>query len=365
MQTLFTSSVKSKSAVRRMAPWAALGLGISSLLLLNLSLPDGLPIQAGPPLQSQHTSVRNGLAQTVSQVLTPHLGVIQLTYVYNSRNPDQLFGNFYYTLGTQLAARGQLIPAEETLAKAIHLLPNDAYGHMNYAIVLEALQKYPEASAEYLKATQINPQLVQAWYSLGLLQDKMGNTPLGIQTLCHAIELAPNNGFINYDLGVLYAKQSDYRNSAIYSKKAVENGGDFAEAYNNYGYALAQLGQYAEAVKMVDKSLALKPDSAAALDSKGFALSGMGKPQDALTAYLDALRQDPTIGEIYLHIAQTYEKLQNNSKALKSYQTYLQMTPDAPDKAAVEARIKQLGNPAENKTSETKAGQTKAGEAKK
>src|SRR4051794_9263456 len=124
MQTLFTSSVKSKSAVRRMASWAALGLGVSSLLLLNLSLSGGLPIQADPPMQSQHMPVKNGLAQTVSQVLTPHLGVIHLAYVYNSRNPDQLFGNFYYTLGTQLAARGQLIPAEETLAKAIHLLPN-------------------------------------------------------------------------------------------------------------------------------------------------------------------------------------------------------------------------------------------------
>lgn len=342
MQTLF-NTIKSNSMVRKLTPWAVLGSVFPSLLLFNALFLSVFPAQ---PSAVQHP---NGQSQSIfERALSPDNNLLQTVYVYNTRNPDQLFGNFYYTLGTQLASRGQLIPAEATLSKAVHLLPNDAFGHMNYGIVLEALQKYPEALAQYQEATRLDPQLVQAFYSLGLLQDKMGATDAGIQTLQHAIGLAPNNGFINYDLGVLYAKKNDYKNSAYYSKKAVENGGDFAEAYNNYGYALAQLGQYEEAVKMVDKSLALKPDSAAALDSKGFALYGMGRYQQALDAYQEALRQDPTIGEIYLHIGQTYDKLQNQDKALKSYQTYLQMTPDAADKVQIEARIKQLssGTPA-------------------
>jgi tetratricopeptide (TPR) repeat protein len=345
MQTLF-NTVKSTSMarlVRKAAPWAALGMVFPSLLLFNALFLSVFPAHLGAGVHQTEPN-KNTFQGSLQRALDPNNSLLQTVYIYNSRNPNKLFGNFYYTLGTQLAARGQLIPAEATLSKAVQLLPTDAFTHMNYGIVLEALQRYPEAAAQYLEATRLDPQLVQAFYSLGLLQDKMGNTDLGLQTLQRAAGLAPNNGFINYDLGVLYAKKADYNNSAIYSKKAVENGGDFAEAYNNYGYALAQLGKYDEALKMVDKSLTLKPDSAAALDSKGFALFGMGRYPQALDAYQEALRQDPTIGEIYLHIGQTYEKMQTFDKAVKSYQTYLQMTPEATDKVQVQARIQQLSS---------------------
>ncbi len=346
MQTLLNRMKTSPvgQLVRKTAPWLMLGSVFPALLVVNVLFLSVFPAQpqsstpAGSPAGGSPGSIQDAIQRAVD----PRNTLVQTGYVYNSRDPNKLFGNFYYTLGTQLAARGQLIPAEATLSKAIQLLPNDAFGHMNYAIVLEALQRYPDALNHYETATRLDPHLVQAVYSLGLLQDKMGNTDLGLQTLHQAVALAPNNGFINYDLGVLYAKKSDYANSAIYSKKAVENGGDFAEAYNNYGYALAQLGKYDEALKMVDKSLALKPDSAAALDSKGFALFGMGKYPQAQEAYQEALRQDPTIGEIYLHIGQTYDKMQQFDKALKSYQTYLQMIPEAPDKAEVTTRIQQL-----------------------
>jgi len=346
MQTLFNTIKNSPAArpLRQVAPWAILGMSVPALLLFNGLFIGATPDPSADAMKATEKSGVHNLQNVLAQALNPDNYLVRTAYVYNTRNPNELFGNFYYTLGTQLAARGQLIPAEATLAKAVHLLPNDPFGHMNYGIVLEALEKYPDAAAQYQEATRLDSNLVQAFYSLGLLQDKMGKTDVAIQTLQHAVSLAPNNGFINYDLGVLYAKKTDYKNSAVYSKKAVENGGDFAEAYNNYGYALAQLGQYEEALKMVDKSLALKPDSAAALDSKGYALFGMGKYKEALTAYQDALKQDPTIGEIYLHIGDTYEKLQEREKAMKSYQTYLQMTPDAPDKALIEAKIKQLGS---------------------
>jgi len=348
MQTLFHTIqnhpviLPIKKQVQKMLPWAILGMSVPTLLVINALFLGVFPEHA-QSLQGEQPVGRNHAQSILSRSLDPQNYLVQLGYVYNTRNPNTLFGNFYYTLGTQLAARGQLIPAEATLSKAVHLLPNDAFGHMNYGIVLEALEKYDLAAVQYQEATRLDPQLVQAYYSLGLLQDKMGKTDLGIQTLQHAVALAPNNGFINYDLGVLYAKKSDYKNSVIYSKKAVENGGDFAEAYNNYGYALAQLGQYEEALKMVNKSLSIKSDSAAALDSKGFALFGLGRYPEALAAYQEALKQDPTIGEIYLHIGQTYDKLKDNDKAVKSYQTYLQMTPDAPDKAQINERIQQLG----------------------
>ena len=38
----------------------------------------------------------------------PENARIQATYVYQNQTPHEVFGNFYYALGSQLAVRGQL-----------------------------------------------------------------------------------------------------------------------------------------------------------------------------------------------------------------------------------------------------------------
>lgn len=323
----------SAKQVEKTLPWLVLSLTFPALVLFNTTFIKLFPSSSAP------TNESSGIWQSMA----PDQQLFQSAFVYNSRNPNKLFGNFYYTLGTQLAAQGQLIPAESMLSKAIKLMPENPYPHLNYGIVLEALQRYPEAMTQYQEVVRLEPKSVQALYNLGLLYDKMGNTPAGIQTLQAAVNIAPENPLVNYDLGVLYAKQNNYAQSAIYSGKAAQLvGNGFAEAYNNYGYALAQLGRYEEALVAINKSLELKPDSAAALDSKGFAYFGMGRYDEALKAFQDAIKQDPTIGEIYLHLGQAYEKLKAFDKSVKAYETYLQLTPDASDRVAVEEKVKQL-----------------------
>lgn len=333
LKTIFTGLTSPGTMAERVMPWVALSLVIPSLMAW-----DGLFFKLFPePNQSKQPN------NLLERTFAPDAQLFQSAFVYNTRNPNKLFGNFYYTLGTQLAAQGQLIPAEEMLSKAVKLLPDNAYSHLNYGIVLEALQRTPEAIAQYKEVVRLDPKSVQAHYNLGLLFDRQGDTLQGIQALQTAVELAPQNPLVNYDLGVLYAKRNDYEHSAIYSKKATEGpGSSFAEAYNNYGYALAQLGHYEEALQPINQSLTLKPDSAAALDSKGVALQGLGRYDEALQALLQALKHDPTIGEIYQHLGQVYEKLKAYDKAAKAYETYLQLTPDATDRPQTEEKVKQL-----------------------
>ncbi len=317
----------------KLAPWAALFSVMPVIVVVNLLFLNWFPAHPGDAKASVG----------VLEALDPKNSQLQSLYIYNTRDTNKLFGNFYYTLGTQLAARGQIASAETMLSKAATLMPANQFVHMNYGIVLEALQKNKEALAEYQTAIKLDPKMVQAYYSMGLLQDKMGQIDAGVDSLKKALVLEPDNSFINYDLGVLYAKKNDYKNSALYSKKAVEGvGAEFAEAYNNYGYALAQLGQYQESLVAVEQSLKIKPDSAATLDSKGFALYGLGRYEEALKAYTEALKLDPTIGEVYLHLGQAQEKLQQFEPSIKSYETYLQLTPDAADKPQVEAKVREM-----------------------
>jgi len=278
---------------------------------------------------------------------------LQAFFTNQNRKPDEVLGQFYYMLGTQMAARGQIIIAEKFLGSAVEKLPDLAEAQMNYGVVLEALDKDTQAAEAYQRSIALDPSQPQPYYSLGLLLDNMGQTDQGIRQLGKALVLDPENHLISYDLGVMYAKKEDFANSALYSEKALKMP-DFAEAYNNYGYALAHLGKYDQAMTAIDKSLAIKPDSAAALDSRGFALFGMGKYKEALEDYRKALELDPTIGEIYQHMAETYEKLDNYEQAIKAYETYLQLTPKAVNVPEIQKRLDQLRKlAAMNKVSNT------------
>ncbi len=318
-----------KLLINRFAPWVMLVLVLPTIFLVNMFFMLLFP--------ASHQSVWDQV-----NPLSPQNSTLQVGYVYPNRSPKEVFAKFYYVLGTQLASRGQVLVAENLLSQAVRWMPEDSKTYLNYAVVLESLDKHNEAQLNYLKALELDPNLMQANYNLALLYDKLGDSQSGIPYLQAAHTLEPMNPSINYDLGVLYAKINDFYNSAKYSELAVKSEKDFAEAYNNYGYALAHIGKHEQALEAINKSLELKPNNAATMDSKGFVYFGMGRYEEALAEYEKALQLDPTIGEIHLHIAQVMEKLNRIPESIAAYERYIQLSPQAPDKVVIQRKIGEL-----------------------
>lgn len=295
------------------APWLMMLLAFPALGIVNTVLT--------PPAPKNH-------APGSALFENSHGPLLQAAYLYEYQPPKQMIGQFYYLLGLQYALRGNLLVSEHLLNNAVSVVPEQSLPHLNYGMVLEALDKRPQALAQYQEAITADPKLVDGYYRLGVLYDLMGHVDLGIETLRKALTLEPGNPMINYSIGVLYAKKDDYANSAAYTKAALDLDKDFAEAYNNYGYALAHLNRYPEALQSINKALALAPESAAALDSRGYIFYGMQKYQEAVADYKKAIEIDPTIGEIYLHLGQAWEALNQDHEAAKAYEYYLSIMPN-------------------------------------
>ena len=64
------------------------------------------------------------------------------------------------------------------------------------------------------------------------------------------------------------------------------------------------------------------------------------KYTDALHEYKNASRINPGNGSIYKFLGIAYAYLQNQEQACVNYRKYIQLSPNAPDKAQVEAFIK-------------------------
>jgi len=66
-----------------------------------------------------------------------------------------------------------------------------------------------------------------------------------------------------------------------------------ANAWYNIGLAYAGMKQYEDAITSWDKTIALAPDSPIAYDNKGTALAILGRNEEAIVAYNEAIRLDP------------------------------------------------------------------------
>lgn len=89
----------------------------------------------------------------------------------------------------------------------------------------------------------------------------------------------------------------DYDESIIYLKGVVAHQPQFAEGWNQLGYAYFLAGHYDDSLKTIDRVLELEPLHYAALAGKGIILVQEGKEDEAQAPLRRALSIDPFLKE--------------------------------------------------------------------
>lgn len=122
-------------------------------------------------------------------------------------------------------------------------------------------KKYPEAIAEFNKALEVDDKLPYAWNDRGLCFREMGDNKSALQSLLRAVELAPENPELLFNLGetlemigVLYMSNK-YLESAIQTFKMVANQmPNNANAWNHIGICYKEMGKPEEAKFYFDRA---------------------------------------------------------------------------------------------------------------
>ena len=93
---------------------------------------------------------------------------------------------------------------------------------MNQGIALLNTQQLPQASAVLRKVIAQDPKNTAAWYNLGLVARKNGNTAETIEDFKQAVALDPNNADTHYLLGSGYQQNKDYKNAIVQFQAALQ-----------------------------------------------------------------------------------------------------------------------------------------------
>jgi len=84
-----------------------------------------------------------------------------------------------------------------------------------------------------------------------------------------------------YSKGIRAKRSKEWSVATASFRKAVELRPDYAEAWNELGYALRNTGNYPDSIKAYDEALRLKPRFPEALEYLGEAYVKMGRLDDA------------------------------------------------------------------------------------
>jgi tetratricopeptide (TPR) repeat protein len=93
---------------------------------------------------------------------------------------------------------------------------------------------------------------------------------------------------------------------------------DLAEAHNNLGMILVQLGRPQEAIPHFAETLRLKPEYVEGHISLGMALAATGQSREAIAQFEETLRAKPDSLSAYTHLAKAYADMGDLPRAISA-----------------------------------------------
>jgi len=227
----------------------------------------------------------------------------------------------------QRTTSAALEPARAIYTEALKLAPDDPKLHENYAEFLNDVHESKAAIAERRRVCELIPHYYFPFFSLGELLRDQGQLAEAMDALRQAAALAPRSGETRFQIGSVYARQSEwtralaefdaarqlgwddprlclYRGEVLWKlkrtsesfeelRRATQLQPSFWEAHYRLGDELASTGDVAAAAGEFDQVVRLNPSHLKARMNLGVALFKLSRFSEAAERFGEVLRLDP------------------------------------------------------------------------
>ena len=260
----------------------------------------------------------------------------------------------HYLLGSILFEEHNSKEAAEHFSKTILLSPNFEPAYYDLAAAQINSDQPQEALRTIDKAHEKFPESFVGELYSALAYSKMKDYTNALRHLTSAEVIARVNDTnrlthtFYFQLGSTYERNQKFKEAETYFRKSLDLAPDFAEALNYLGYMWAERGEnLEEAHRMIERAVRSEPKNAAFLDSLGWVLYKLNRPQEGLKYLLQAVQQseepDPTLWE---HLGDIYASLKQFDKAREAWQKSITLEPNP----EIEKKIKSSSSTKDNKS---------------
>ncbi|MCI0341786.1 MAG: tetratricopeptide repeat protein [Planctomycetales bacterium] len=130
-------------------------------------------------------------------------------------------------------------------------------------------------------------------------------------------------------------------------RRAVEEAPGVPEVHFAHGNILAGLGKLEESVDAYVAALRADADFPAVPEVRfnlGNVYFRLGLAEEAVAEWEEAVRRNPENPEARFNLGRGYQAMGEKQRAVREFESYLELRPDADDRASVQALIRDLGN---------------------
>jgi tetratricopeptide (TPR) repeat protein len=176
--------------------------------------------------------------------------------------------------------KGLMVRSELELTSIKQVLSDLALAHVQIANAYADHKHFKEAIPWASKAVRLDPTLLEAHLTSGIVNFRMRNTAQAITAFEKTIELDPSNFDAYFYLGRMHSggKQTDL--AVEYLTQAIElavSSEELSTAYTYRGLAYSVMQRYEECFSDLDKALSIDPDNWLVELVRGKAVDSMNK----------------------------------------------------------------------------------------
>jgi predicted O-linked N-acetylglucosamine transferase (SPINDLY family) len=200
-----------------------------------------------------------------------------------------------HMMGVIALQAGRFEEAQSRIAAALRRNPEHAPALGNITAAYLRNGQFDQALQWGQRALQADPESTDALINVGTTLHEMGRFGEAAPILQQARDLSPNSALICNLLGSCLLKLGEARSAVEAFEAATIASPNDADSWANLSTALNAMSEHEAALAAANKSIALRADSSSALAAQAASLLELGKVDEAIASYRDAVKHKPTI----------------------------------------------------------------------
>lgn len=150
--------------------------------------------------------------------------------------------------------------AIEYCNKAIELDSTFIDAYFYIGIVNNKKQEYDTAITYFKKSIDLSPNYAKSWNHMGFSNEKLGQLEKAIDSYKKAVGFEPKYALAHYNLGNAYKQEKQLDNAIVSYKKATEIEPNYGLAWLFMGYTHLDKNDYYSAIQSLDKAININSD---------------------------------------------------------------------------------------------------------
>ncbi len=205
-------------------------------------------------------------------------------------------------------------------------------------------QNYTEAISDLIRAVKLRPDIAEAFHNLGFAYERTGDLRNAARAYERALQIKPNYPSALNNLGYLLAtSDTEIEKAVALCQRAVELQPNSASFQDSLGWALYKAGRHPEAARHFSAAVKIDPSFFKSHFNLGLVEFANNNYAAAIVHFRNCLQINSGYLKAYVSLADSYEKVNDNARALHIYRQALTRASEGdPIKRHLERKVRTL-----------------------